>query len=109
MTITEFLLARIAEDEAWVIRSDCECGEGWPRLPSCPDRVLAECEAKRGILAEHPITDKVVGYGGGKHLFGCETCHDWDGVTEGHGYCPTLRYLAAPHSDHPDYDAGWAL
>ncbi len=49
MTIEEFLRARIAEDEA-------EAGswyEDWRgNLEPLEDRVLAECAAKRRILAE---------------------------------------------------------
>jgi hypothetical protein len=51
MTITEFLEARIAEDEARA---------RYPYLASSPDplfspaRVLAECAAKRAIMARIP-------------------------------------------------------
>ena len=88
MTLTEFLLARIAEDEAMARHSldgELEC------LPSLttkrgdvlyvgvnPARVLAECEAKREILAlsEH----------------GC-----------GDDYQRVQHALAIPYADHPDY------
>jgi hypothetical protein len=42
MTITEFLEARIAEDEADVRRHFCE--------PGFEVRILAECAAKRAII-----------------------------------------------------------
>jgi hypothetical protein len=161
LTLTEFLLARIAEDEAvardagpqreWVVIEDhggdyskpleyrietkpypheftarrepfgervaVLDGAGSLNLEGAwasrhivrhdPARVLAECEAKRQIVAMHPITDRIVGYGPRTHDFGCEVCHDWDGVTSGLGFCDTLRALALPYADHPDYDESW--
>lgn len=59
-----------------------------------PSRVLAEVEAKRGILEAHggdlPEQPMFCGH--------CE--HDTP--------CPTLRFLAAPYSSHPDYRPEWA-
>ena len=82
-TPVEFLLARIAEDEATA------------RLASGPwaavaDRVLAECEAKRRIL---------------DLLFVVENA-------ELHGDAGTtlnsvLRSLALPYSNHSDYRQEW--
>jgi hypothetical protein len=54
-----------------------------------PARVLAECEAKRRIVElvlDRPIRD----HGDCK----CESC--W-----------TLRLVALPYADHPDYRAEW--
>lgn len=60
------------------------------------ERVLATCAALRQIVEEHPITTRIVGYGPSKGFpFGCEVCHDWDGVTVGDGYCATLRAVAS--------------
>ena len=67
MTITEFLLARIAEDEAVLERRGAfphsthgtdEVGAYNPRCPDClglpgKARVLAECKAKRTIIELH--------------------------------------------------------
>ncbi|WP_101897191.1 DUF6221 family protein [Embleya scabrispora] len=74
-----------------------------------PLRVLREAQMKRAILAAHPITDHVIppGYGPGGEPFGCKVCHDWDGATEGRGYCVTLRLLAGMYVDHPDYEEAW--
>lgn len=66
-SLTEFLLARIAEDEAWAsmdIRRDHERAavEAWSmgasslivtNGPGSPRRVLAECEAKRWVVELH--------------------------------------------------------
>ncbi|MEU5043166.1 DUF6221 family protein [Streptomyces griseorubiginosus] len=62
-----------------------------------PAAVLRRIAADRKILDElHPSTTQIINPGYGKHVadFGCVTCHDWDGVTEGYGYCPTVRALA---------------
>jgi len=98
MTLTEFLLARIAEDEA-VAR--------WGRLvddPSDPDsatkilrwdhaRLIAEREVKRRIVALHSAES-------GQHPDFCG--HDLRELP-----CPTLRFLALPYADHPDYQPEW--
>ncbi|WP_354643876.1 DUF6221 family protein [Kitasatospora camelliae] len=74
-----------------------------------PARVLAEIEAKRRIIDAHPITTSTInpGYGKTGAGFGCEVCHDWDGATEGYGYCQTLRLIALPYAEHPDYRQEW--
>lgn len=103
-----FLLARIAEDEA-VARTASWTGSidfgGEDALAADqsgisrhiarwdPARVVAECTSKRALLDHHATTDA------GE----CGICAD------GHkGYCWTVRLLAAPHADHPDYDPAWA-
>lgn len=116
MTITEFLLARIADDEwcaqhmAMLARDDggrddddeilyewtaFERRDGaWhktARLPKhiTPGRVLAECKAKRAIVGLHP-----------EILTICQGC--------GESYpCRTLMATAAVYADHPDYDPDW--
>ena len=57
------------------------------------------CASDRKILAAHPYTTVVVnpGYGPASAGFGCETCHDWDGVPEGRGNCDTILALAEAH------------
>ena len=50
-----------------------------------PERVLAECEAKRRIVRRHTLCDDT--------SFG-EPCED-------------LRDLAVPYRDHPDYRQEW--
>lgn len=149
MTLTEFLLARIAEDEAvaraaygvgseheddphwrahrqpslipghiarWQVVSVRECDEapGYPaeritelmigggdeeERPAAefiarhdPARVLAECEAKRRIVALHGEVDP---------------CDAHDGATFETVDCETLQVLALPYADHPDYRQEW--
>ena len=85
-SLTEFLLARITEDE----NKARECEE-WPDCFACPThetfntaRVLAECAAKRRIVEHHAP------YAGGSGR-------------------PTLLLLALPYADHPDYDETWRV
>lgn len=104
LTLTEFLLARIAEDErdadSW---RRTEAFLAYPTVegdflidPKPWLRVLAECEAKRRIVELHHRV---------KPLFGgwsCGICLDNGGVD-----CRTLRALALPYADHPDYRDEW--
>ena len=95
MTLIEFLLARIAEDEngsASLHRIGCNFmidGLGGAPLDSCdcdgPARVLAECEAKQLLVK-----------------YEAQWLHD--------PLIPTfvLRVLSLPYADHPDYQQEWA-
>jgi hypothetical protein len=113
MTLTEFLLARIAEDEAhWehlkqilagapshsMVRGEqfnFAAGDGEPPVPFVPRKLLAECDAKRRIVELHEAPnrpDYLRSY--------CVACGD-------SFPCPTLRLLALPYADHPDYQPEW--
>jgi hypothetical protein len=105
MTLTEFLLARIAEDGAVARRGMSEPaylhwgdsaweetykmgeGEGCSEEGAAfiehmsPARVLAECEAKRRIVAQFQPSRN--------------------------GYSDLLALLALPYADHPDYNPEW--
>lgn len=105
--ITEFLLARIAEDEErashakwamqgeWFTTADDKIDEYVQGLP--PARVLAECEAKRRIvenyrnLEPHAVSD--------------------DATTEivwhAQGLYEAMLDLAQVHADHPDFSEEW--
>jgi hypothetical protein len=65
-----------------------------------PARVLAEVEAKRQIIAEHTVTETSEFEGKTATITYCPVCRN-------DGECPTLRLLALPYADHPDYDPGW--
>ncbi len=128
MSLTEFLLARIAEDEDEerriqetspgsvynYVRRGASLGRAQVGIHSIADRVLVECEAKRQIVELHRSTRH--------HQLGrddwttneCEICL-LDADEGGGPYaltfeplpCPTLRLLALPYADHPDYDEAW--
>jgi hypothetical protein len=76
-----------------------------------PARVLAECEAKRRIVEMHRL--------GGSYTPGSEDASGFDycgtcGSGEPYEYptpwpCPTLRLLALPYVDHPDYRQEWSV
>lgn len=120
MTITEFLEARIAEDEAMANRSVQFGSKGAallslgskdapPVLVLHPVRILAECAAKRAIIDAHPVTTNVVEVSTRiKPGFACETCFSHDAWVEDSGYCDTLCALAAVYADHPDYQQEWS-
>lgn len=114
MTLTEFLEARIAEDEAvadrmhrWdcgiiVVHEDLELSDALGCDCGLPARVLRECEAKRKLI------DEIVEY---------EANQDFE---HGDGYSSAseilaravqfdaIRVLASIYSDHPDYNPEWA-
>jgi hypothetical protein len=125
ITLTEFLLARIAEDEAmataavdggglnWTVqyggcRIEDDLGsvvvydEGSPTEDEAahiarwdPARVLAECEAKRRIVKLHEIDWR------DDRICGlCERNYSFP--------CPTVRALTLPYADHPDFQQEWA-
>ncbi len=129
MTITEFLEARIAEDEETAMRADSGrwlpedkgisfefYGDEFPdseaqaRLVADtkanqnhiaqwdPARVLAECAAKRAIIA---LADDV------EYMDGRITS-EWGGPNDGTAD-DILKALAAVYKDHPDYRQEWAL
>jgi hypothetical protein len=97
MTLTDFLLARIAEDEA-SIRADL-VGRDYPD----PLRSFVECDVKRRVMELHRPHDSDPDY--------CVTCSAWEacGCMGGRPLhpCPTIKALALPYADHPDYRAEW--
>lgn len=128
MTLTEFLTARIAEDEDAARKSAADLDPVWGHYGSdgptgtlalaisegadeehgthfarwLPARVLAECEAKRRIVEAHLEQVDMVpvseGFGSVQYEI------------PGRRYIPeVLRLLALPYSDHPDYDEAWRV
>jgi hypothetical protein len=110
VTLVDFLLARITEDEAAVTEPNWwthgetpwkieDLGELTTILAVDPRRVLAECEAKRRIVDMHgPDHD-------------CQMPSRYNQVLRhaGNGFrpCPTLRALAIPYAGHPDCREEW--
>jgi hypothetical protein len=98
--LTEFLLARIAEDEAAVEQrmadSRGSAVGGDPTVERWPiyRRARAECEAKRRIIGK---------------------AQPWIAADDGRAHQTSLRLagedilaaLASPYADHPDYREEW--
>jgi hypothetical protein len=102
VTLVDFLLARIAEDEAAARDSRALYGPDSSLYINRhnPARVLAECEAKRRIVElhsrDHECTAPGDGYAG---VFAA------DGTMP--STCSTMRALALPFATHPDYREEW--
>jgi hypothetical protein len=85
LTLADFLLARIAEDEEFALR--------YPPTAAARPRALAECEAKRRIVEPWAYGGQEDNWRYGVHA-------------EAHEY--VLRSLALPYVSHPDYRPEWA-
>lgn len=129
MNITEFLEARVAEDEALaraaLVGMHGEHKDAWdyggyvlgaerdstPKQDEFittwwPQRVLAECATKRVIVVEHELAERSNGI---RTSVGCVLCnYDRDYGWEEDGPCKTLRAIASAYSGHPDYQQEWA-
>lgn len=120
MTLTEFLLARIAEDEAQANRSKADAASGktlgvppgW--ITGVADRVLAECEAKRRIVdaiederQRMDIYNRDYDLGllttEGDLRSGLASNARWAGLDM------AARALASAYADHPDYREEWRI
>ena len=123
MTITEFLLARIADDEAvaratlaesdlldwsgnWSdavgLHGPADGPSGHAAVVVDPARVLAECAGKRRIAELHARCD--VHDRPGDECDACQRCGDgslWP--------CDTLLAVASVYADHPDFDPAWEI
>jgi len=114
ITLTDFLLARIEVEETGTVRAYRDLAEALrnQRMVTVADwltdqgaRVLAECEAKRRIVAWCSERDRV--YIGTlatdipreKDFVPGALVHQTDAIT--------LRFLALPYADHPDYRQEW--
>jgi hypothetical protein len=97
MKITEFLLARIAEDEEQAYALVEPQMEGYSHKPAdsyegrWSRRFLAECEAKRRIVN---LSDEVE-----NHYASNYDAQELAGTV--------LVELSRPYADHPDFDPVW--
>lgn len=94
-TLTDFLLARIAEDEAAANDPRYVWSADIGEPVQNPARVLAECAAHRQIIAN--LTS----------LAARQPIDDWSPADS--ALIDTIRALAATYADHPDYRPEWAL
>ncbi|MEP7739770.1 DUF6221 family protein [Nocardioides sp. 31GB23] len=77
-----------------------------------PARVLREVEAKRAIVEAHEDLRRVVEDWSHPDADGMGLVLVDGGECAGCGEtspCTTLRHLSSIYSDHPEFDAGWAL
>lgn len=81
----------VAQGDAYPLRTDATHIARWD-----PARVLAESAAKRRIVAQHPYAGLL------SAPEACGRC-----ATNPPAACPTLRLLALPFADHPDYQQEW--
>ena len=114
MNLVEFLLARIAEDEAVAREALREWDDGEWRGPSVyddgvrdvavaldPRRVLAECGAKRRIIESVDVLT------GGEKSYAERMRHTDVEDARYQIVRDMLGWLALPYADHPDYDETW--
>ncbi|HET6917295.1 MAG TPA: DUF6221 family protein [Acidimicrobiales bacterium] len=129
MDLSEFLLARIAEDEASsrmiADSTGSVCLYVGHELLYDANRLRAECEAKRQIVEDHQweYADPYESWKGPEYRAkwgdtrdqrNCKRCggvshHPNLGEIERRDSwpCTTLRALALPYADHPDYQEAW--
>lgn len=134
MNITEFLLARIAEDEEAArhgIAGDldhlpyitCQCGRR-TYLGGNARRMLAECQAKRAIIECHknwpvliqtpprmepvnPTDPTTLTYRATQEIQWATQQQYIDRFGTEPPTAPMLEQLAAVYADHPDYNPAW--
>lgn len=111
MKLTDFLLARVAEDfdASYGFTTEEHIGGRWVHYG---ERMRRECEAKRQIMEEHPLTTDVAPvWTGPTPGVACANCaalgRGSRDIVEDIGPCDTLLALAAVYSDHPDYQQEW--
>lgn len=117
MTITEFLLARISEDEDAAQRGRSHpdpsifARDNYGYLWVQPARVLAECEAKRRIVAQYDeLRSHVVAFRSPRWA---DAMNERDRQELGKSEArhrvaeDMVRALASVHADHPDFDPAW--
>jgi len=102
MTLPEFLLARVAEDEAaiggviegeTVLRLYCDDPIHWTDA-----RMRAECEAKRQIVQAYEM------------LLNPRSLSDRIAFPPAReGLWAAIEALAYPYANHPDYQQEWAV
>lgn len=111
--LVAFLLDRLAEDEHTARAAGSDCGPEWRETDGFdggpisevearhiarhdPARVLADVAAKRRIIDLHAHCPEQA-WDGSNITGDCRECIDE------HYPCGTLRLLALPFADHPDY------
>ncbi|GHG43525.1 MULTISPECIES: DUF6221 family protein [Amycolatopsis] len=72
------------------------------------NQMINEIEATRRILLAHrtTVSEKVPGFPLYGSEYWCDTCHV-PADEAGSNWCLTLRLLALPYADHPEYSERW--
>jgi hypothetical protein len=114
MLLTEFLIHAIAQDEEAAFAALAEATQpalspAWQdylRAAGGPDALLAECEAKRHIVAAHTLGTRSAG----SASQGCRRCRRTEATMAGdwNGPCETLRLMAVVYADRTGYNPWWA-
>lgn len=114
-TLTDFLLRRIAEDEAVARRkeddlvdavgADMHFGEEWARDERRNRRALAECKARRRIVEALVDAEDAVGQ------YDPDDPNNppsyWQEWGNRHALRLAVELLALPYADSPEYDERW--
>lgn len=111
MTIVEFLLARLDEWESDADSTHGSCSSEIGLACDCglPNLIRADVAAKRRIIELHrPIEDKSWLSGEPNNWLWCTSCGSTDDRPIAYP-CDTLRLLAQPYADHPDFDPAWSV
>ncbi len=104
--LADFILARIAEEErACQSRLYGRVAAAAEELVS-PGRLMLHCAARRKVVKLHEI--HIVDDGLNAMIDG-ESGSGRAGPNERDYLCPTLRLLALPYFDHPDFQPQWQV
>jgi hypothetical protein len=126
MTITEFLLARIAEDKdraSLVLIAEVDQSSGVPEIRhrAIQERVLAECEAKRQIVEQSAQAERLVmanaeAYSAAmrstpldQEKIAALKTHGWELAGRRDGLRFAIGEIASAYSDHPDFRDEWRV
>lgn len=113
MTLTEFLEARIAEDEQ-ACEAASDDGE-WigGRLVPLRARLLSECKVKRRLVEDYREAceaNRSVAATDWPQGFGARPVIEKASYSAlEHGALLALRRVAAVYADHPDFDESWRV
>jgi hypothetical protein len=96
--LTEFLLARLDDDEREMAEAIQQRHGGRWTLRRDPSRFAADVQAKRAIVGMYTNVQMGEGWDGEPAVLG---------GAEPETYYETLQHLATVYADHPDYDEAW--
>ena len=111
MDLTDFLLARIAEEDQSSVHYEHCAVHYWECDCSATEQLERHLEAQRRIVEEHPATDPFNHEGDRycrRRLHHEDDTGYPDEWAQAFYPCPTLRHLATAYADHPDYREEWA-